>query len=166
MSGESWEKRLVPRGLIPRKHQLEGWNIQGLACEGHQWLVRGTRRGAPAVASLGSDGTSNTEAVYPEPQTAIQTRFRLVNGIMERLTDTGWEPFARRASPILAWAEDQDEEMIGLATENGRVERIDGRTGTPIWEEAGPVFPVAMAMGKGGVGVAASGGSVWIWQAR
>ena len=85
---------------------------------------------------------------------------------MERLTDTGWEPFARRASAILAWAEDQDEEMIGLATENGRVERIDGRTGTPIWEEAGPVSPVAMAMGKGGVGVAASGGSVWIWQAR
>ena len=166
MSGESWEKRLVPREPMPRKHQLEGWNIQGLACEGHQWLVRGTRRGAPAVASLGSDGTSNTEAVYPEPQTAIQTRFRLVNGIMERLTDTGWEPFARRASPILAWAEDQGEEMIGLATENGRVERIDGRTGTPIWEEAGPVSPVAMAMGKGGVGVAASGGSVWIWQVR
>jgi outer membrane protein assembly factor BamB len=53
--------------------------------------------------------------------------------------------------------------MIGLATENGRVERIDGRTGTPIWEEAGPVSPVAMALGKGGVGVAASGGAVWIW---
>ena len=163
LAGESWEKRLVSAETIPRKHQLDDWEIHGLACEENRWFIKGKKQGTPAAAWLGA-GKGVTEAVYPEAALTKQPRFRLANGVIEKQTGDIWELFARRASPIRAWAEDREQGILGLATENGRVERIDARTGTPIWEEQGPVSPLAMEMGPGGVGVAASGGSVWIWQ--
>lgn len=163
LAGDSWERRAFPPGeTIPRRHRLAGWEIRQLAYANDQWFIFGKNKDGPGTAALGSDG-GPALADFPKVEQAPPHDIRLANGGLERLEGESWVPWVRRVYPIAAWAGDWERGIIGLATTNGRVERIDSRTGTPIWEEEGPSNPIAMAMGKGGVGVAAPDGTVWIW---
>ena len=69
----------------------------------------------------------------------------------------------QRTQPIRAWAVDIKNGIVGIALDDGRIERVDATTGSPIWDEPGPRHPVAMAMSPDGIGVATADGSVWVW---
>jgi hypothetical protein len=161
-STNQWERQSTTILPSPIRYQLNGWIIKDLTRSNGQWLVKGFRGDIATSGIILADGSVSV-STWPDLSKQQPDGFRLTGQKLEKYTDEMWQTVVQRTQPIRTWAVDIKNDIVGLALDDGRVERVDATTGSPIWDEPGPRHPVAMAMSPDGIGVATADGSVWVW---
>jgi len=161
-STNQWERQSTTISPSPIRYQLNGWIIKDMIRSNGQWLVKGFRGDIATSGIILADGSVSV-STWPNLSKQQPDGYRLTEQKLEKYTDEIWQTVVQRTQPIRAWAVDIKNGIVGLALDDGRVERVDATTGSPIWDEPGPRHPVAMAMSPDGIGVATANGSVWVW---
>ncbi len=163
-SQNQWESQSATVSSSPVRYQLSGWTIDGLARRNGQWIVKGLRGEISTSGTILADGSISV-TTWPDRSNQQSDGYRLNGQKLEIFNEGIWQTLVQRTQPIRAWGLDAKNGIVGLALEDGRVERVDAATGSPIWDEQGPHHPVDMAVAPDGFGVATADGSVWVWDA-